>query len=69
MVVAIFFDVEKAYDMLWKEGLLIKLNKLDVRGKLYNWVLNFLFGRRIEVRIGAEYSREGEMKFEPPRPP
>jgi len=25
-------------------------------GKLYNWVLDFLFGREIEVRVGAAYS-------------
>ena len=54
IVVAVFFDIEKAYDMLWKEGLLIKLDKLGVGGKLYNWVLGFLFGRTIEVRIGKE---------------
>jgi len=29
-VLAVFFDIEKAYDMLWKEGLLIKLNKMEM---------------------------------------
>lgn len=33
MVIAIFFDIEKAYDMLWKEGLLIKLHKIGINGK------------------------------------
>ena len=42
--------------MLWKEGLLIKLDKLGVGGKMYNWVLGFLFGRTIEIRVGKEYS-------------
>lgn len=56
IVIAVFFDIEKAYDMLWKEGLLIKLDKLGVGGKMYNWVLGFLFGRTIEVRVGKEYS-------------
>ncbi len=57
MVIAVFFDIEKAYDMLWKEGLLIKLNKLGVYGKMYNWILDFMFGRTIEVKVGAEYSK------------
>ncbi len=26
-VIAVFIDIEKAYDMLWKDGLLIKLSK------------------------------------------
>ncbi|XDV47667.1 hypothetical protein PO909_017241 [Leuciscus waleckii] len=56
ILVGVFFDVEKAYDMLWKEGLLIKLDKMGVGGKMYNWVLGFLFGRTIEVRVGKEYS-------------
>lgn len=56
MVVAVFFDIEKAYDMLWKEGLLMKFEKLGIGGKLYNWVLDFLFGRKIEVRVGTAYS-------------
>lgn len=41
MVEAVFFDIEKAYDMLWKEGLLIKPGKLGIGGRLYNWVLDF----------------------------
>ncbi len=41
VVIAVFFDVEKAYDMLWKEGLLIKLQRLGIGGKVYNWILDF----------------------------
>ncbi len=37
-VVAVFFDIEKAYDMLWKEGLLIKLDQIVIGGRLYNWI-------------------------------
>ena len=33
-VVAVFFDIEKAYDMMWKDGLLIKLSKLGVTGPI-----------------------------------
>ena len=55
-MVAVIFNIENVYDMLWKEGLLIKLDMLGVGGKIYNWVLGFLFGRMIEVRVGEEYS-------------
>lgn len=33
--VAVFFNMEKANDMMWREGLLIKIHKLGVRGWMY----------------------------------
>lgn len=56
-VVAVFFDVEKAYDMLWKEGLLIKLEKSGIGGKMFSWVAGFLLGRQIQVRVSVEHSK------------
>lgn len=35
-VVAVFFDIEKAYDMMWKEGLLIKLSHMGIKGRIFN---------------------------------
>ena len=55
-VVAVFFDVEKVYDMMWKEGLLIKLDIMGVGGRTYNWIKDFLFGRFIQVRGGKSLS-------------
>lgn len=46
---AVFFDVEKAYDMGRKEGLSIKLNIIGIAGKTYNWIKDFLFNRVIQV--------------------
>lgn len=36
LVNAVFFDVEKAHDVLWKEGLLIKLESMGIGGRMYN---------------------------------
>ena len=30
-----FLDVQKAYDTVWRKGLLYKLHKLGIRGKMY----------------------------------
>uniref|UniRef100_A0A3P9P5F4 Reverse transcriptase domain-containing protein n=1 Tax=Poecilia reticulata TaxID=8081 RepID=A0A3P9P5F4_POERE len=51
-VVAIFFDIERAYDMMWREGLLIKIRRMG----MFRWVKNFLEGRQIQVKIRKDYS-------------
>jgi len=42
--------------MVWKEGLLTKLDQMGIKGRLYNWVMDFLQERTIQVRAGSEYS-------------
>lgn len=64
VVIAVFIDVEKAYDMLWKEGLLIKLKNMGIRGRIYNWVLDFLFERKIQVRVGTSCLLFMQLKME-----
>lgn len=44
-----------------REGLLIKMNKMGIRGKLYNWVLEFLSERRFRVKVGSDVSEEFEI--------
>lgn len=46
--------IAKAYDMMWKERLLIKLHKMGVGGRVLNWIKGFMFGRRIQVWIGSD---------------
>ena len=61
-VVAVFLEIEKAYDMLWKEGLQIALYDAGIRGRMFNWIRNFLCNRSIQVRIGSEPSDEFEVE-------
>ena len=53
---AIFLDFSKAFDMVWRNGLLKKLRDLGIGGKMYNWIADFLTGRMIRVRVGAAVS-------------
>lgn len=55
-LIAVFLDIEKAYDMLWREGLLIKLLRYGVSGRMYSWIKNFLEDRTIQVRVGGAIS-------------
>ena len=55
-VVAVFFDLEKAYDTTWKYGILRDLHELGVKGKLANFLESFLTERSIQVRVGSSLS-------------
>ena len=58
----LFLDIEKAYDMLWKEGLLYKLFHLGIRGKMFNWIQSFLKNRLIQVKINDSFSQKYEVQ-------
>ena len=53
---AIFLDFSKAFDMVWREGLLHKLRNLGIGGRMHAWIADFLSDRRIRVRVGAAVS-------------
>uniref|UniRef100_A0A8C6LHB5 Reverse transcriptase domain-containing protein n=1 Tax=Nothobranchius furzeri TaxID=105023 RepID=A0A8C6LHB5_NOTFU len=57
-VVDVFFDIEKAYDTMWREGLLNKIRKMGINGQMFEWIKNFLMGRLIQVRIGIVLSEK-----------
>ena len=60
--IAIFFDYSKAFDMLWKQGLLHKLTKIGIKGKLKNWIEDFLTDRFFQVNIGGTLSDKYELQ-------
>lgn len=54
--IAIFFDIEKAYDTAWRHGILMKLQEYGLRGHLPMFIANFLTNRQIKVRLGNIHS-------------
>jgi len=54
--VATYLDFSNAFDLLYVKGLLKKLSDLNITGQLYNWIAEFLNGRKIRVRVGASLS-------------
>ena len=53
---AVFVDLQQAYDRVWRKGLLLKMQKLGVKGRLYNWIKNFLTNRIIQTKVNDALS-------------
>jgi hypothetical protein len=56
MTVAIFFDLEKAFDKTPHRGILFKLQKLKLSGTMINWIQNFLADRKFHVQFNKKNS-------------
>jgi len=48
----IFLDFEKAFDIMWRTGLMIKLKSYGIHGHMYDWIRQFLTNRTIQVCVG-----------------
>ena len=49
---AITLDIEAAYDMVWRAGLLWKLTEAGVEGYLVRWTQSFLMDRIAMLEVG-----------------
>ena len=55
-VMSCFFDLSKAFDRVWHDGLLAKLSHFGAHGAAYNWFAAYLNGRRQRVKIENSFS-------------
>ena len=53
---SVMIDLEKAFDLVWHQGLLYKMGTLGLRGNVLKFVEDFLKDRSIQVRVGAVMS-------------
>ena len=54
--VALMLDLEKAFNLVWHDGLLHKMEKMGLKGNILNFVTDFLANRSIRVRVGVGMS-------------
>ena len=59
-VIGLFIDMEKAFDSVWKKGLIIKLHKLNIRGKVLTLIDNFLTSRVVKLNVNGYKGEEKE---------
>ena len=46
VTVGVFIDMEKAFDSVWRNGLLAKLHDMGITGKIWGWLQSFLESRQ-----------------------
>ena len=66
-VLAIFFDLVKAYDTTWKHGILSDLYDLNFRDHLPTFIDGFLYHRLFQVRAGSVLSDTYEQEMGVPQ--
>ena len=53
---AVFLDISKAFDKVWHDGLIFKLRKNEVNGRLLKLFESYLRNRQQRVVINGSYS-------------
>ena len=55
-LIAVFFDIEKAYDTTWRHHILQTVFNIGIRGKMAIFIKNFISARTFKVRLGQALS-------------
>jgi hypothetical protein len=55
-ILLVFLDVSKAFDRVWHEGLLYKLEQAGIHGALLYWFGSYLLNRRQRVVVAGKSS-------------
>jgi hypothetical protein len=66
-VVALFFDLEKAYDTTWKYGIMKDLHESGLRGRLPLFIENFLLNQCCRVCVGSTLSEAFDQEMGVPQ--
>ena len=59
-VIGLFVDMEKAFDSVWKKGLIVKLAKLNIKGKVLKLINHFLTSRIVRLNVNGFKGEERE---------
>ena len=54
LVFAAWIDLQKAFDKVWTEGLLVKLLRNGVAGNMFPWIKSYLFNHRARVSLDSK---------------
>ena len=58
VVLAAFIDLKKAFDKVWKSGLMVKLLRAGIRGNMLRWTKSYLHSRKARVLVNGHFGRK-----------
>nr|KAG5706601.1 hypothetical protein BaRGS_005671 [Batillaria attramentaria] len=64
---ATWIDLQKAFDKVWTDGLLVKLQRSGIASKMLRWVTSYLDNRRARVLVDNQKSRKFLTRHELPK--
>ena len=53
-ILCLFVDFEKAFDSVWKKGLIYKLSQLGITGSILKLINHFLMSRKVALKVNGE---------------
>ncbi|KAK3772626.1 hypothetical protein RRG08_006757 [Elysia crispata] len=59
---AVWVDMEKAFDRAWKDGLRLKLHKSGISGCMYEWISQYLNNRTARAQVNGAHSRQKTLR-------
>ena len=59
---SVYLDMYKAFDKVWHEGLIFKLQQNDIEGNLLALLRNYLSNRKQRIVINGSESKLGNIK-------
>ena len=58
LVLVSWTDLQKVFDKVWMEGLLIKLLRNGIASNMFNWIKSYLYNRRARVSVDRIHSKK-----------
>ena len=60
--IAVFIDLEKSYDQIWRQVIFIMMRNACIPSNMYRWIKTFLMSRTITIQIEGVASRKECLK-------
>ena len=58
VVLAAWVDLQKAFDKVWTDGLLVKLQRSGIAGNMLRWIRAYLHNRRARVTVNGHKGKQ-----------